>query len=142
MDDDLQRRLAQVRDRLAAEPLDLSAAAREACLSPFHFHRQFVRLFAQTPHAFATERRLERAKALLLATELSIGEVCLEVGYASVGTFSTRFAREFGLPPQEFRRGSRRFWRLGGVRSHRFVPLCFMRNGKIGEVRVPTDTLA
>lgn len=127
--------LLRTRDRLAVEPLALADAAQEACLSPFHFHRRFVQTFGQTPHAFATERRLERAKGLLLATDLSVAEVCLAVGYESPGSFSTRFLREFGHTPGAFREGSRRYWNLRGIRSHRFVPSCFIRmqNGKIRE---------
>lgn len=127
MHPDLLHRLDTARDRLAAEPLALAEAAREACLSPFHFHRQFVRAFGQTPHAFTTERRFDEARRLLLLSDLSVGEVCLEVGYESLGTFSTRFRREFGLTPADFREGSRRYWALGGIRSHRFIPTCFLR---------------
>jgi AraC-like DNA-binding protein len=133
VDAELMRRLERVRDRLAEEPLPLSEAARDACLSPFHFHRQFVSAFGQTPHAFATASRLKRAKRLLLATELPVTDIVLKVGYESPGSFGTRFVREFGLTPLEFRRGSRRLWQLGGIRSHRFVPLCFVQNGKIRE---------
>lgn len=134
MDADLLRRLISVRERLAEEPLPLSEAAREACLSPFHFHRQFASAFGQTPHAFATAARLERAKRLLLTTELPVSDVMLRVGYESAGSFGTRFVREYGHTPTEFRRGARRLWPLGGIRSHRFVPLCFVQNGKIREV--------
>ncbi len=130
---DLLRRLDRARDRLAVEPLLLTEVASEACLSPFHFHRQFVRAFGQTPHAFATARRLERAKLLLLTSDLTVSEVCASVGYESLGSFSARFAREFGRSPTGFREGSRRLWRLGGIRSPRFVPLCFVQNGKIRE---------
>jgi len=134
---DLLRRLDSARDRLAAEPIDLSEAAREACLSPFHFHRQFVCAFGQTPHAFATQRRFEEARRLLLLSDLPVSEVCLEVGYESLGSFSTRFRREFGLAPQDFREGGRRYWAMGGIRSHRFIPTCFFRNRKIEEVFSP-----
>lgn len=136
MHPDLLRRLDSARDRLAAEPLALSEAAREACLSPFHFHRQFVRAFGQTPHAFATERRFDEARRLLLLSDLPVSEVCLEVGYESLGTFSARFRREFGLAPNDFREGSRRYWAMGGIRSHRFIPTCFFRNRKIEEALV------
>ena len=133
MDTELVRRLERVRDRLAEEPVPLAEAAAEACLSPFHFHRQFVSAFGQTPHSFATAARLERAKRLLLSTDLPVSDIVLHVGYESLGSFGTRFVREYGLTPTEFRRGARRLWQLGGIRSHRFVPLCFVQNGKIRE---------
>ncbi|RYG25119.1 AraC family transcriptional regulator [bacterium] len=141
MDAELVRRLERVRERLAEEPLSLEEAAREAYLSPFHFHRQFARAFGQTPHEFATAARLERAKQLLLATELPVTDIVLKVGYESQGSFGTRFVREYGVTPTEFRRGARRLWQLGGIRSHRFVPLCFVQNGKIREAASRPQTL-
>lgn len=142
MDADLLYRLTGVRDRLAEEPLPLSEAAREACLSPFHFHRQFVSAFGQTPHAFAAASRLERAKRLLLTTDLTVSDIVLQVGYESLGSFGTRFVREYGRTPTEFRQGARRLWQLGGIRSHRFVPLCFVQNGKIREAAGTSSALS
>lgn len=133
MDADLLRRLDAARDRLAMEPLSLAEAAHEACLSSFHFHRSFVRAFGQTPHAFAAERRFDRAKGLLLNTDLPVAEICLQLGYESPGTFTTRFCREFGAPPGLYRDGVRRFWAVSGLRTHRFIPVCFLRNRKIEE---------
>lgn len=142
MDADLLRRLGEARDLLADEPLGLARVAERACLSPFHFHRQFVRVYGQTPHVFATTRRLERAKHLLLTTDLPVQEIVLAVGYESPGSFGTRFSREFGISPAEFRRDARRFWHIGGIRSHRFVPFCFVQNGKIREALRQPNGLA
>jgi AraC-like DNA-binding protein len=85
----------------------LEDAAAVACMSPFHFHRSFARTFGETPHAFVTRLRIDRAKALLASTELSVLEVCLAVGYQSVGTFSRRFAALVGRSPSDYRRGVR-----------------------------------
>ena len=112
-----------------SEVVTLEDAAREACLSPFHYHRLFVRHFGQTPHDFLTERRLERARELLAKTELPVTEVCLEAGYTSLGTFSTRFRRIYGCSPSEYREGARRYWQVVGFRTHRFVPTCFVFGG-------------
>ena len=93
-----------------AEPLDLGRVAREAALSPFHFHRSFTRLFGETPHAYLTRRRMERAAGLLRSTGMSVTEVCLACGYQSPGSFSSLFRTYAGVAPAEFRR-------LRGARS-------------------------
>jgi AraC-like DNA-binding protein len=129
LDDVTFRRLARARDFLAAGyagRVTLDMAAREACLSPFHFQRQFVRAFGETPQEFITRLRMDTAKRLLISGELSVTEVCLEVGYASMGTFSSRFAARIGRPPTEYRRQARRFfapphgWRIYTM------PSCFV----------------
>lgn len=128
-DDDTFRRLTRARDFLAAgytERLTLGQAAREACLSPFHFQRLFTRTFGQSPHEFLTRRRMETAKELLAAGDLPVTEVCFEVGYTSMGTFSSRFASLVGQPPTEYRRQIRR--RIAPVHGWRVyhIPSCFL----------------
>jgi len=82
----------------------VAEAAREACLSPFHFHRLFTALHATTPHRYITQLRLERAKAVLRATSESVAEVALSCGFESLGSFTTLFTRTFGTSPARFRR--------------------------------------
>ncbi len=97
--DETFRRLCRARDLLAAEyqiELSLEKAAREACLSPFHFHRLFTAAFAETPHEFLTHRRLALAKRLLAAGEMSVTEICFQAGYSSLGSFSHKFKDPFG----------------------------------------------
>lgn len=129
VDDATFRRLCRARDLLAAgyhAPISLDRAAREACLSPFHFQRQFTRTFGESPHDFRTRLRMDRARQLLAADELPVTDVCLEVGYNSLGTFSSRFASLTGQSPSEFRREARRFvapihgWRI------LYMPTCFI----------------
>lgn len=109
----------------------LDDAAAVACMSPFHYQRTFARTFGETPHAFVTRQRIDRAKALLAGTDLSVLEVCLAVGYQSVGTFSRRFAALVGRSPSDYRRGVRPLLvAVPATASHaiwtpRFVPLCF-----------------
>lgn len=94
IDDDLFRRLCRSRDYLAAQsdqPLRLADAAREACLSPFHYHRLFTRTFGETPHEFLTQRRIDRAKSLLARDQLPVTEICFAAGYESLGSFSSVF---------------------------------------------------
>jgi AraC-like DNA-binding protein len=121
--------LDRSRDYLAARcdrPVSLREAAREACLSPFHYHRLFVRAFGETPHEFVTRRRIDAARQLLIAGELPVTEVCLAVGYTSLGTFSSRFHRVVGCSPSAYRREARRFFQLSPLLPPRFVPFCFL----------------
>lgn len=84
--------------------LCLSTMAEMANLSPYHFARTFRTVTGVPPGEFLTAWRLERAKRLLLSTEMGVAEVCFEVGYESAGTFATRFRRLVGLPPGRMRR--------------------------------------
>lgn len=103
--EDLLVGLRRARDRIDrdhAEPLDLDALAATAGLSKYHFLRCFARTYGLTPHAYLTERRVERAQDLLRATNLTVTEVCRVVGYESLGSFSTRFRRLVGASPSEY----------------------------------------
>jgi AraC-like DNA-binding protein len=120
-------RLSRARDFLAlsfAAAPRLEAAARHAFLSPFHFHRLFVRAFGETPLAFVTRRRLEHAKRLL-ADGATVTEVCFAVGYGSLGTFSARFHELVGCPPSEYRRQARLLVQVPGLFLPRPIPACF-----------------
>jgi AraC-like DNA-binding protein len=103
--EDLLVGLRRARDRIDrhfAQPLDLDALAATAGLSKYHFLRCFARTYGLTPHAYLTERRVERAQDLLRATNLTVTEVCWLVGYSSLGSFSTRFRRLVGASPSEY----------------------------------------
>ncbi|MEW6737675.1 MAG: helix-turn-helix transcriptional regulator [Acidobacteriota bacterium] len=103
---ELYRRLYRARDYAAAtlnEPITLNEMAGIACLSPNHFLRSFRQLFRQTPHQYLTSLRLERAKELLLKTNLAVTEICFEVGFESLGSFSTLFRHHLGVSPQTYR---------------------------------------
>jgi AraC-like DNA-binding protein len=90
-------------DRDYAEPLDLEAMAAEAGYSRFHFARAFNTAYGETPRAYLTRRRIERAKTLLRTANLSVTEVCLVVGFSSLGSFSKRFRELVGQSPSEYR---------------------------------------
>jgi AraC-like DNA-binding protein len=85
-------------------PFSLDELADLAFMSRFHFNRVFASIAGIPPGEFMTALRFERAKELLLTTDLSVTEVCFEVGYGSLGTFSARFAQLVGVSPAEFRR--------------------------------------
>jgi AraC-like DNA-binding protein len=100
-------RLRRVRDRMDreyAQPLDVEALARDAHMSPGHFSRQFRLAYGESPYGYLMTRRIERAMALLRRGDLSVTEVCFEVGCSSLGTFSSRFAELVGMPPSTYRR--------------------------------------
>jgi AraC family transcriptional regulator len=104
---ELWRRLQRARNVIEGslgEPLELHLVAREAALSPYHFHRAFTRLFGETPCAYVTRRRIELAADLLRSTGMPVTEVCLACGYQSLGSFSSLFRKQVGISPTEFRR--------------------------------------
>jgi AraC family transcriptional regulator len=96
----------QAMDELLTDNLPLKNIARLAHLSPFHFHRAFSAVFGETPHAYRTRRRLERAARLLKETDVPVIDVCLDTGFESAGSFSTLFRRRYGASPSQFRRRS------------------------------------
>jgi AraC-like DNA-binding protein len=100
-------RLRRVRDRIDreyAQPLDVEALARGAHMSAGHLSRQFRLAYGESPYSYLMTRRIERAMALLRGGDLSVTEVCFEVGCSSLGTFSTRFTELVGMPPSAYRR--------------------------------------
>jgi AraC-like DNA-binding protein len=100
-------RLRRVRDRIDreyAQPLDVEALARDAHMSAGHFSRQFRIAYGESPYSYLMTRRIERAMTLLRRGDLSVTEVCFEVGCSSLGTFSTRFNELVGMPPSVYRR--------------------------------------
>ena len=99
-------RLRRVRDRIDrdyAQPLDVEALARDAHMSAGHFSREFRLAYGESPYSYLMTRRIERAMALLRRGDLSVTEVCFEVGCTSLGTFSTRFTELVGMAPSTYR---------------------------------------
>ena len=99
-------RMRQARDRMDrdyAQPLDVPALGRTALMSPGHFSRSFRAAFGETPYGYLMTRRIERAKALLRRGDLTVTEVCLEVGCVSLGSFSSRFTELVGESPSAYR---------------------------------------
>lgn len=100
-------KLRRIRDRIDreyAQPLDVEALARGEHISAGHLSRQFKLAYGESPYSYLMTRRIERAMALLRRGDLSVTEVCFEVGCASLGTFSTRFAELVGMAPGAYRR--------------------------------------
>ena len=102
----LSRHLLRVRDlidRAYAAPLDVPALARSAHVSEAYFSRSFRAAFGETPHRYLLRRRMERAKALLRDGDLPVTEVCLAVGFTSLGSFGNAFRRYVGVTPTAYR---------------------------------------
>jgi AraC-like DNA-binding protein len=106
--EDLNRRLLRARDamdRAYAEPLDVRAVAAVAHVSEAHFIRTFRAVFGETPHRYLQRRRVERSMFLLRETDRSVTDICLDVGFTSLGTFSRMFREIVGEAPSTYRLG-------------------------------------
>ena len=125
------RKLCLVRDLIRdclEEELTLADLSLEADLSAWHFLRAFRESFGETPHAFLTRIRLQRAKELLTLSSRPVTEICFDVGFTSLGSFSTLFRRQVGLSPAEFRRRVRSCVSVPGRSPWAFVPYCFSQH--------------
>jgi AraC-like DNA-binding protein len=113
------RRARDFLDRRFVSGVALDDAARIAGLSKFHFHRLFTATYGITPAAYQSRRRIERAQDLLRTSNLTVTEVCIAVGYSSLGSFTTRFGDVTGETPGEFQRR----WATDGAPR---IPGCFV----------------
>jgi AraC-like DNA-binding protein len=107
--EDLNRRLLRARDamdRAYAEPLDIRAIAAVAHVSEAHFIRSYRAAFGETPHRYLQRRRVERSMFLLRETDRSVTDICLDVGFSSLGTFSRTFREIVGETPSGYRLGN------------------------------------
>jgi AraC-like DNA-binding protein len=100
------------------EPLDLDQISQQACLSRYHFLRLFREEFSTTPHQYLIDRRIEKAKELLRHRRLTVTDVCMEVGFQSLGSFSTLFRQRVGDAPINYRQQQRK--------AQSKVPTCFL----------------
>jgi AraC-like DNA-binding protein len=130
--EETNRRLLRARDamdRAYAQPLDISALARVACVSEAHFIRTFRATFGETPHRYLQRRRVERSMFLLRETGRRVTDICFDVGFSSLGTFSRTFHEIMGESPTAYRMRA----------EPRAVPTCFamawMRPSSFGEVK-------
>ena len=116
--EDSNRRMLRARDAMDrdyARPLNVAALAKVTHTSEAHFIRTFRATFGETPHRYLQRRRVERAMFLLRETDRSVSEICLDVGFNSLGTFSRTFQEIVGDPPTTYR------WRAADLRR---VPDC------------------
>lgn len=126
VDHETFRILRDTRDWMAAnhgERVSLASAAAYAGFSPFHFQRLFTRAFGESPHEFLTRIRLERAQRILRTSVDPVTEICVDLGYESLGSFSALFKREVGIAPTEFRR----VFSMPEIWALKATPACFRR---------------
>jgi AraC-like DNA-binding protein len=110
------------------EPIDLDLLSREACLSRYHFHRLFTRIYQITPHQYLTRKRIEQARQWLAGKDFTIMEICNDIGFESIGSFSSLFKKESGYAPLNYRH---RAWdkELQAQEQPRSaIPHCFIEN--------------
>jgi AraC-like DNA-binding protein len=121
------RRLCRAREALTEDrevAPSIETVARAAGISPFHFIRQFEALFGLTPHQLRIRSRLDRARRLLAMGGLSVTDVCMEVGFSSLGSFSDLFTRRVGESPSSFRRRARSMVQVPGTLPRELFPGC------------------
>jgi AraC-like DNA-binding protein len=121
------RRLVRARDILQEvhdRHVSIDAVAREVEISPFHFIRLFEAVFGQTPHQFRIQARLDRAKRLLASGQHSVTDVCMEIGFSSLGSFSDLFTRRVGATPSAYRRRVRSMVQVPGTLPRDLIPGC------------------
>src|SRR3954465_14430837 len=111
-------------------PISLDDISQKAFLSRFHFHRLFSQVYKKTPHQYLTLKRIEKAKDLL-AANMQVGEVCNEVGFESVGSFSVLFKKEIGFAPQYYRNMAWLKKQQSKAQPKRFIPHCFIESYKL-----------
>jgi len=105
-------------DNYYDQPITLKHISSAAGFSPYHFIRLFRQTYRQTPYQYVMQRRIERAKELLRSSDLPISVICYQVGFESLGSFSTLFRRVTGLPPSAYRSRAS----VGHISTH--VPFC------------------
>jgi len=127
---DIYQRIANAKifiDENYYESIGLEEISQQAFLSRFHFHRLFTRIYRSTPHQYLTQKRIEKAKQLL-AENKAINDVCSEVGFGSIGSFSTLFKKEIGFAPTFYRNVAWLKKQEEKKQPKKFIPHCFIES--------------
>jgi AraC-like DNA-binding protein len=112
------------------ESIDLENISQQAFLSKFHFHRLFTQVYRHTPHQYLTRKRMDKAKDLL-AKNKPVTEVCNEVGFESIGSFSVLFKKEIGFAPQYYRNMAYKKKMEQIAQPKKAIPHCFIESYKL-----------
>lgn len=127
MHPDLYKRIIRAKefiDDCYGDSINIKRIAKEAYISPYHFIRVFRKIYNKTPHQYLTRRRIDKAKELL-AKDTSVTDVCFDVGFESLSSFSTLFSRHVGYPPAVYRMEQQRKIMLSVSFPQRLIPYCF-----------------
>lgn len=130
---DIYQRIAAAKvfiDENFQEPINLETISQRAFLSRFHFHRIFTQVYRHTPHQYMTRKRLDKARALL-ANNKPVTEVCNEVGFESIGSFSMLFKKEVGFAPQYYRNMAYKKKMEQLAQPKKAIPHCFIERYKL-----------
>jgi AraC-like DNA-binding protein len=135
--EELNRRMLRARDaidRAYAQPLDIPNLSQVASVSEAHFIRTFKATFGETPHRYLQRRRVERAMFMLRESSRSVTDICLEVGFTSLGTFSRTFRDIVRVTPSEYRA------REGPIQAPTCFVMAWTRPSSFGEARRSNGT--
>ena len=113
------------------ESIDLELVSQQAFLSKFHFHRLFRQIYRRTPHQYLTWKRIDKAKDLL-AENKPVTDVCNEVGFESIGSFSVLFKKEIGFAPQYYRNMAYKKKMEQLREPKKAIPHCFIASYNLG----------
>ena len=130
---DIYQRIAAAKVFIDAnyhEPIDLGMISKQAFLSRFHFHRLFTQVYRHTPHQYLTRKRMDRAKDLL-AENKPVTVVCNELGFESIGSFSTLFKKQIGYAPTYFRNMAWLKKQEALMQPKKFIPHCFIEGYRL-----------
>lgn len=108
-----------------SDSFNLAEAAKYSCMSQYHFSRVFMKAFGESPYKYIARLRIEKAKNMLITGNTSVSEICEEIGYSSIGSFSLLFRRNVGMSPTQYRR---RLWSLSSDPLRypmQSIPLCY-----------------
>ena len=114
------------------ESIDLEEVSKKAFISKFHFHRLFRKVYKQTPHQYITRKRIDKAKDLLAENKPGT-EVCNEVGFESIGSFSVLFKKEIGFAPTYYRNMAFLKKQQAKEQPKKFIPHCFIESYKLDQ---------
>lgn len=130
---DIYQRIAAAKiyiDENYQEPINLDTISGQAFLSRFHFHRLFRQIYRRTPHQYLTRKRLDKAQ-YLLAENKPVAEVCNEVGFESIGSFSVLFKKEIGFAPQYYRNMAYKKKLEQLAQPKKAIPHCFIESYRL-----------
>jgi AraC-like DNA-binding protein len=130
---DIYQRIAAAKmyiDENFHESIDLEEISQQAFFSRFHFHRLFTKIYRRTPHQYLTRKRIEKAKDML-AENKPVTDVCNEVGFESLGSFSVLFKKEIGFAPQYYRNMAWLKKQKQKEQPKSFIPHCFIEQYKL-----------